>query len=64
MNDTELLTFLSKGVLKWNFVEDITDIKEQVIQYGLMIGLTHLKCLKADFSFHEIENSMPFVSNI
>lgn len=33
MNDTEFLTFLSKGVLKWNFVEDITDVEEQVI-YG------------------------------
>lgn len=31
MNNTELFEILSKGVLKWNFVEDITDIVEQVI---------------------------------
>ncbi|KAF0752843.1 33 kDa inner dynein arm light chain, axonemal-like [Aphis craccivora] len=29
MNNTELFEILSKGVLKWNFVEDITDIVEQ-----------------------------------
>jgi hypothetical protein len=31
MNNTELYAFLSKGVLKWNYVKDITDVVEQVI---------------------------------
>ncbi|KAL4135404.1 hypothetical protein QTP88_007017 [Uroleucon formosanum] len=29
MNNNELIAFLGKGVLKWNYVEDITDIEEQ-----------------------------------
>ncbi|XP_022171924.1 33 kDa inner dynein arm light chain, axonemal-like [Myzus persicae] len=29
MNNSDLLEVLSKGVLKWNYVEDITDVEEQ-----------------------------------
>ncbi|XP_029341100.1 uncharacterized protein LOC115033155 [Acyrthosiphon pisum] len=29
MNNNELIAFIRKGVLKWNFVEDISDIEEE-----------------------------------
>jgi len=42
MNNTELVAFLGKGVLKWNFVEDITDIEEEQVIYYVYNSLSRV----------------------